>query len=63
MLILSCPPKLLAHSSHQFLTDKICDQLSDAILDACLEQDPSSKVACGILITHTHTITSLFKLY
>ncbi|TFY81609.1 hypothetical protein EWM64_g2407 [Hericium alpestre] len=26
--------------------DKICDQISDAILDACLEQDPSSKVAC-----------------
>ncbi|KIP08876.1 hypothetical protein PHLGIDRAFT_68547 [Phlebiopsis gigantea 11061_1 CR5-6] len=26
--------------------DKICDQVSDAILDACLEQDPFSKVAC-----------------
>lgn len=26
--------------------DKICDQISDAILDACLEQDPFSKVAC-----------------
>lgn len=26
--------------------DKLCDQLSDAILDACLEQDPDSKVAC-----------------
>ncbi|KAJ1023299.1 hypothetical protein NDA18_004826 [Ustilago nuda] len=26
--------------------DKICDQVSDAILDACLEQDPNSKVAC-----------------
>ncbi|KAG6523748.1 hypothetical protein ZIOFF_013633 [Zingiber officinale] len=26
--------------------DKICDQVSDAILDACLEQDPESKVAC-----------------
>ncbi|KAG2224992.1 hypothetical protein INT45_000113 [Circinella minor] len=26
--------------------DKICDQVSDAILDACLEQDPLSKVAC-----------------
>jgi len=26
--------------------DKICDRVSDAILDACLEQDPSSKVAC-----------------
>jgi S-adenosylmethionine synthetase len=26
--------------------DKICDQISDAILDACLEQDPFSRVAC-----------------
>ncbi|PWN30850.1 methionine adenosyltransferase [Jaminaea rosea] len=26
--------------------DKICDQVSDAILDACLAQDPNSKVAC-----------------
>lgn len=26
--------------------DKICDQVSDAILDACLAQDPMSKVAC-----------------
>lgn len=26
--------------------DKICDQVSDAILDACLAEDPFSKVAC-----------------
>jgi S-adenosylmethionine synthetase len=26
--------------------DKICDQVSDAILDACLAQDPNSRVAC-----------------
>ena len=26
--------------------DKICDQVSDAVLDACLEQDPVSRVAC-----------------
>ncbi|XP_003382634.1 PREDICTED: S-adenosylmethionine synthase 1-like [Amphimedon queenslandica] len=26
--------------------DKICDQVSDAILDACLKEDPYSKVAC-----------------
>jgi S-adenosylmethionine synthetase len=26
--------------------DKICDQISDAVLDACLEQDPLSRVAC-----------------
>jgi S-adenosylmethionine synthetase len=26
--------------------DKLCDQISDGILDACLEQDPYSRVAC-----------------
>lgn len=26
--------------------DKICDQISDAVLDACLAQDPRSRVAC-----------------
>jgi len=28
--------------------DKICDQLSDAVLDACLELDPFSRVACEV---------------
>ena len=31
--------------------DKIADQISDAILDACLEQDPYSRVACETLTT------------
>lgn len=26
--------------------DKLCDQISDAVLDACFAQDPNSKVAC-----------------
>ena len=26
--------------------DKMCDQISDAVLDACIEQDPYSRVAC-----------------
>jgi S-adenosylmethionine synthetase len=26
--------------------DKLCDQISDAVLDACLEEDPRSRVAC-----------------
>jgi S-adenosylmethionine synthetase len=26
--------------------DKICDQISDAVLDACLAEDPTSKVSC-----------------
>ena len=35
--------------------DKLCDQISDAILDALLEQDPMSRVAC-----ETATTTGLF---
>ena len=27
-------------------TDKICDQVSDAVLDACIKEDPLSRVAC-----------------
>ncbi|MCW5889833.1 MAG: methionine adenosyltransferase [bacterium] len=30
--------------------DKVCDQISDAILDALLAQDPDSRVACEALI-------------
>jgi S-adenosylmethionine synthetase len=30
--------------------DKICDQISDAVLDACLEEDPRSRVACEIAV-------------
>nr|WP_280951323.1 S-adenosylmethionine synthetase N-terminal domain-containing protein [Metamycoplasma orale] len=29
--------------------DKICDQISDAILDALLKQDPYSRVACDVI--------------
>ncbi|WFG98547.1 methionine adenosyltransferase [Spiroplasma citri] len=31
--------------------DKICDQISDAVLDACLKEDPLSRVACECFIT------------
>ncbi len=31
--------------------DKMCDQISDAVLDAMLEQDPTSRVACETLTT------------
>ena len=30
--------------------DKMCDQISDGILDALLEQDPDSRVACETLV-------------
>ena len=31
--------------------DKVADAISDAILDACLKQDPSSRVACETMVT------------
>lgn len=31
--------------------DKICDQIADRILDALLEQDPQSHVACEVTCT------------
>jgi len=34
--------------------DKLCDQVSDAILDACIKDDPHSRVAC-----ETYASTSL----
>ncbi|MDP3183742.1 MAG: methionine adenosyltransferase [Anaerolineales bacterium] len=41
-------PKLLftSESVTEGHPDKLCDQISDAVLDACLEQDPMSRVAC-----------------
>src|SRR5919107_3229670 len=48
-----------AKTSHLFTSesvteghpDKIADQISDAILDAAIEQDPKSRVACETLVT------------
>ena len=31
--------------------DKICDQISDAVLDAIMEKDPMGRVACETVIT------------
>jgi S-adenosylmethionine synthetase len=30
--------------------DKVCDYISDSVLDACLAQDPTSRVACETLV-------------
>jgi len=38
--------------------DKVCDQISDAILDACLAEDPNSRVACETLVTTWTVIVS-----
>ena len=31
--------------------DKICDQISDAVLDSIIEKDPSARVACETCVT------------
>ncbi|MBN1665434.1 MAG: methionine adenosyltransferase, partial [Anaerolineales bacterium] len=43
-------PKLLftSESVTEGHPDKLCDQISDAVLDACLAQDPKSRVACEV---------------
>ena len=36
--------------------DKICDQISDAVLDACLAQDKNSRVACETMVKNNNVI-------
>lgn len=36
--------------------DKVCDQIADAILDACLAADPDSRVACEVFATTEHIV-------
>lgn len=42
---------ITSESVTEWHPDKVCDQISDAILDACLLQDPDSRVACESLAT------------
>ena len=41
--------------------DKVCDQISDAILDAWLSQDPNSRVACEAMAAKEATTTPEVK--
>ena len=36
--------------------DKICDQISDAVLDACLIQDKNSRVACETMVKNNNIV-------
>ena len=38
--------------------DKVCDQISDAILDAYLKEDPNSRVACETLIKNNIVVVA-----
>ena len=54
------------HTEHVFTSesvseghpDKVCDQISDAVLDACLINDPASRVACETLATTNLVVIS-----
>lgn len=47
--------KNLTYFTSEFVSpghpDKVSDQISDAVLDACLKDDPSSRVACEVFCT------------
>ena len=47
--------KKFTYFSSEFVSpghpDKVSDQISDAILDACLADDPNSRVACEVFCT------------
>jgi len=36
--------------------DKVCDYISDSVLDACFEQDSKSRVACETLVKSDHVV-------
>ena len=38
--------------------DKLCDRSADSVLDACLQHDPASRVACEVMATHGHIIVA-----
>ena len=40
-----------AESATEGHPDKVCDQIADTILDACLKGDPNAHVACEVLAT------------
>ncbi|HEV8238537.1 MAG TPA: methionine adenosyltransferase [Thermoanaerobaculia bacterium] len=38
--------------------DKVCDFVADTILDACIEQDPTSRVACEVLVKERRLVVA-----
>jgi len=58
-----CPPKhgnflFTSESVNEGHPDKLADQVSDAVLDACLREDPQSRVAC-----ETATKTNMIMVF
>ncbi|MDD5599398.1 MAG: methionine adenosyltransferase [Victivallaceae bacterium] len=48
---INAPHVFTSESVSEGHPDKVCDQISDAVLDACLKDDPESRVACETLTT------------
>jgi S-adenosylmethionine synthetase len=47
---------ITSESVSQSHPDKICDQIADAIVDACLRDDPSSRVAVDCIVTRDRVV-------
>jgi len=67
MLWVLCPlPSIISLMAKSFVfssesvgeghPDKVADFISDSVLDACLAQDPSSRVACETLVKSNHVV-------
>jgi len=60
------PVKMTTSSADQYIftsesvteghPDKVCDYIADSILDAYLQQDPKSRVACEVLCKENHVV-------
>ena len=49
---MSSEPRLFTSESvSEGHPDKVCDQISDAVLDECLREDPDSRVACETMVS------------
>ena len=51
-------PVFTSESVSEGHPDKVCDRISDAVLDACLAADPESRVACETLATTDFVVIS-----
>lgn len=57
-------PRSTKNNGNFLFSDKICDQISDAVLDAHLKQDPNAKVACGECIwLFIEGLNSIFNIF
>ena len=43
--------------------DKMCDQISDAVLDAAIRDDPSARVACETLIDMSANLIFVYHCF